>query len=166
MKQLLAACLFSLFAAAAGADETAAATPFFALTLNGPDDKPVPLESFKGRPLVVNFWARWCGPCRKEIPDLAEMHARYKGKGLVIAGLAIADAANRDSVREFAKAYEMNYTLLIAGVQKGIELMQALGNPKAGLPFTVVIDRSGRIVARKLGAMSRAEMEAAIKPIL
>lgn len=166
MKKLFAACLFALLSVAAGADETAGAAPFFALTMNGPDDKPVVLESLKGKPLVVNFWARWCGPCRKEIPDLAEMHGKYKARGLVVVGVAIEDADNRDSVREFAKAYEMNYTLLIAGVQKGIDLMLALGNPKAGLPFTVVIDRSGRIVTRKLGAMSRADMEAAIKPIL
>lgn len=166
MKKLFAACLLSLFAVAAGADETAAAASFFALTLNGPDGKPVVLDSLKGKPLVVNFWARWCGPCRKEIPDLAQMHDKYKARGLVIVGVAVEDVANRDSVREFAKAYEMNYTLLMAGVEKGVELMQGLGNPKAGLPFTVIIDKGGRIVARKLGAMSRADLEAAIKPVL
>jgi thiol-disulfide isomerase/thioredoxin len=166
MKRLLAAGLFALFAVAAGAQETASTAPLFALTLHGPDDKPVVLASLKGKPLLVNFWARWCGPCRKEIPDLAATHAKFRGKGLAMLGIAIEDAANRDSVREFAKAYEMNYTLLLGGVEQGIALMQALGNPKGGLPFTVVIDQRGRIVAHKLGAMSRAEMEAAILPIL
>jgi len=166
MKKLFAAGLFALFAVAASAQETASAAPLFALTLHGPDDKPMALALLKGKPLLVNFWARWCGPCRKEIPDLAAMHAKFRGQGLAMVGIAIEDATNRDSVREFAKAYEMNYTLLIGGVEQGIELMRALGNAKGGLPFTIVIDQRGRIVAQKLGAMSRAEMEAAIWPIL
>lgn len=170
MKNLLVAAVLALSsllgALPAGAEEMPSAAPFFALTMHTPDDKPLVFESLKGKPLIVNFWARWCGPCRKEIPDLAEMHAKYKGKGLVIVGIGVEDPANRDSVREFAKAYEMNYTLVIAGVQPGVELMQAIGNPKSGLPFTVVIDRHGKIVARKLGAMSKADMEAAIKQIL
>ena len=124
------------------------------------------METLRGKPLIVNFWARWCGPCRKEIPDLAEMHARYQGKGLVVVGVAIEESNNRDSVRDFAKAYEMNYTLVLAGVQRGVELMQVLGNPKSGLPFTLVIDRNGKVVAKKLGAMSKTEMEAAIRHIL
>jgi peroxiredoxin len=94
------------------------------------------------------------------------MHEKYRGKGLVTIGIAVEDAANREGVREFAKAYDMNYTLLIGGIQKSVELMKASGNPKSGLPFTLVIDRQGKIVSQKLGAMSKAEMEAAIKPIL
>lgn len=170
MKNLLIAGVLAfsslLGATPAGAEEMPSAAPFFALTMNTPDDKPLVFESLKGKPLIVNFWARWCGPCRKEIPDLAEMHAKYKGKGLVIIGIGVEDPANRDSVREFAKAYEMSYTLVIAGVQAGVELMQAIGNPKSGLPFTIVIDRHGKIVAKKLGAMNKADMEAAIKQIL
>ena len=160
------ALLSLLVAVPASAEEMPSAAPFFALTMQTPDDKPVVFESLKGKPLIVNFWARWCGPCRKEIPDLAEMHARYKDKGLVIIGIAVEDAGNRDSVREFARAYEMSYMLVIGGSQKSIELMQSIGNPKSGLPFTVVIDRQGRIVAKKLGAMSKSDMEAAIKQIL
>lgn len=166
MKALLALCLFALLNAALAAEEPPSTAPFFALTLNAADGKPLRLDTLKGKPLVLNFWARWCGPCRKEIPDLALMHARYQAKGLVIVGIAVEDAASIDSVREFAKAYEMNYTLLMGGVQKSMELMQSLGNPQSGLPFTLLIDRQGRVVARKLGAMSLADMDAAIKLIL
>lgn len=162
----LLGALLAVFPGAAGADEMPSAAPFFALTMNAADDRPLAFESLRGKPLIVNFWARWCGPCRKEIPDLAEMHAKYKDKGLVIVGVAVEDAGNRDSVRDFAKAYDMSYTLVIGGVQKSVELMQAIGNPKSGLPYTVVIDRKGKVVARKLGAMNRADMEAAIKQIL
>jgi thiol-disulfide isomerase/thioredoxin len=142
------------------------ATPLFATSATDVDNQPVALDTLRGKPLVVNFWARWCGPCRKEIPDLVEMNGKYRGKGLVIVGLAVEDADSREAVRDFAKAYEVDYRVLLAGVGKGVELMKALGNDKAGLPFTVVIDRSGKVVAKKLGAMSKAEMEAAIKQIL
>ena len=158
--------LTALAALPASAEEMPSAAPFFALTMSTPADKPIAFESLKGKPIMVNFWARWCGPCRKEIPDLVEMHTKYKDKGLVIVGIAVEDAANRDSVREFAKAYEMSYLQVIGGVQPSVELMQAIGNPKSGLPFTVVIDRSGKIIAKKLGAMSKADMEAAIKLVL
>lgn len=166
LRNLFLACALALAAFAASADEMPSSAPFFAATLNGADDKPLAMETLRGKPLIVNFWARWCGPCRKEIPDLAEMHARYQGKGLVVVGVAIEESNNRDSVRDFAKAYEMNYTLVLAGVQRGVELMQVLGNPKSGLPFTLVIDRNGKVVAKKLGAMSKTEMEAAIRHIL
>jgi thiol-disulfide isomerase/thioredoxin len=144
----------------------AGSVPLFAAKAIDTDNQPVALESLRGKPLVVNFWARWCGPCRKEIPDLVEMNAKYRSKGLVILGLAVEDAEYREAVRDFAKAYDVDYRVLLTSVGKGVELMKALGNDKAGLPFTVVIDRSGKVVVRKLGAMSKADMEAAIKQIL
>lgn len=157
---VLAACLPLPAAADAGT------APLFAASLTDTDNKPFSFDNLRGKPLVVNFWARWCGPCRKEIPDLVEMHAKYKGKNLFILGLAVEEAEHRAAVRDFAKAYEVDYQVLLAGVGPGVELMKALGNEKSGLPFTVVIDRNGKIVARKLGAMSKAEMEAAIKQVL
>lgn len=168
MTRLFATVLFAAHAVAATAAELPSAAPFFALTLHDIDEAPVALASLKGKPLVVNFWARWCAPCRKEIPDLADLHARYKDRGLVVIGIAVEDRAaeNRDKVREFARAYDMNYRFVMGGVEQSIELMRALGNSKSGLPFTVVIDRDGRIRSSKLGAMSRSEMEAAVTPIL
>lgn len=143
---------------AAGMARAANADPLFAATLAGTDDKPVALESLRGKPMIVNFWARWCAPCRVEIPELIRIHDRYANKGLLVIGIGLEDKA--ESVRDFMKAYEMNYRVLLAK-DKGIELMQALGNSKAGLPFTVVVNRKGDIVARKLGAMNKAELEAA-----
>ncbi len=173
MRALLLALLTSLAAvlplsaaADANANANANASPFFTAKVIDSDNQPVALESLRGKPLVVNFWARWCGPCRKEIPDLVEMDAKYRSKGLVILGLAVEDAEYREAVRDFAKAYEVDYRVLLTSVGKGVELMKALGNDKAGLPFTVLIDRSGKVVVKKLGAMSKADMEAAIKLIL
>jgi thiol-disulfide isomerase/thioredoxin len=121
------------------------------------------MEKFKGRPLVINFWARWCGPCRQEIPDLISERARLKAQGLEVIGVAIEDKP--DAVREFAKAYDMDYPVLLAKDQ-GIPLMQALGNAQAGLPYTLVLDRQGRVVATKLGPMKKAEMASAFAAAL
>jgi len=131
--------------------------PLFAATLNDLDDKPVALERYKGKPLIVNFWARWCGPCRVEIPELIAIRKAHKGR-LEVLGIGIEDKA--DAAKEFARAYEMDYPVFVAR-DKGIPLMQALGNTKGGLPFTIVIDRNGQVVQKKMGIMKKADLEAA-----
>ncbi|MBL8490284.1 MAG: TlpA family protein disulfide reductase [Rhodocyclaceae bacterium] len=136
----------------------AQAQALFAATLTGLDGKPAALEQYRGKPLIVNFWARWCGPCRQEIPELARIQAENGRKGLVVLGIGLEDKP--EPVQDFARAYDMNYPILLAKDQ-GIALMQALGNVKAGLPFTVVIDRQGRILSSKLGVMKRPDLEAA-----
>ena len=162
MKYWLAALLAcsSVCAAAAGSLSSA---PLFAATLTGTDEKAVALEVYRGKPMIVNFWARWCGPCRVEIPELAKVHDKYRTKGLVVLGIGLEDKA--ESVRDFMKAYDMDYPVLLAK-DKGIALLQALGNGKAGLPYTVVINRKGEIVASKLGAMTRTDLEAASETAL
>lgn len=143
-----------------------ATTPLFAAVAEQADGKALNLGQWRGQPLIVNFWARWCGPCRKEIPELVEVQKKYRAQGLVVVGLAVEDVTYREAVADFARAYEINYPVAAAGSAAGIDLMKALGNEKAGLPFTVIIDRQGRMVRQKLGAMTRSELEAAIKLIL
>jgi thiol-disulfide isomerase/thioredoxin len=110
----------------------------------------------------VNFWARWCAPCRVEIPELVKTQDKYRKRGLVVIGIGLEDKA--ESVRDFMKAYEMNYTVLLAR-DGGIELMQALGNTRPAALHRG--DRSpGEIVASKLGAMNRAELDAAAEAAL
>ena len=141
----------------ATADEMPSSAPLFAATLNDLDDKPVALERYRGKPLIVNFWARWCGPCRVEIPELIAIRKAHKGK-LEVLGIGIEDKA--DAAKEFAKAYEMDYPVFVAK-EKGIPLMQALANTRGGLPFTIVIDARGQVVQKKLGIMKKADLEAA-----
>jgi len=158
LKKFLSALVFALFGAlTATADEMPSSAPLFAATLNDLDDKPVALERYRGRPLIVNFWARWCGPCRVEIPELIAVRHTHKGK-LEVLGIGIEDKA--DAAKEFAKAYEMDYPVFVAR-DKGIPLMQALGNTKGGLPFTIVIDRNGQVVQKKMGIMKKADLDAA-----
>ena len=154
---VLIAMLVPLLAHAASSDA------LFASKLSSSDDKPVALEAYRGKPLIVNFWARWCAPCRVEIPELIKAQDKYAKRGLVVIGIGLEDKP--ESVRDFMKAYEMSYTVLLAKAG-GIELMQALGNTRAGLPFTVAIGPKGNIVASKLGAMNRAELDAAAEAAL
>ncbi len=157
MRKLLPALVLALFSTLTAAEDLPSSSPLFAATLNDLDDKPVALERYRGKPLIVNFWARWCGPCRVEIPELIAIRRAYKGK-LEVLGIGIEDKA--DAAKEFARAYEMDYPVFVAR-EKGIPLMQALGNTKGGLPFTIVVDRNGQVVQKKMGIMKKADLEAA-----
>ncbi|MEW6294548.1 MAG: TlpA disulfide reductase family protein [Pseudomonadota bacterium] len=137
--------------------------PLFAATLQDIDNRPVALADFRGQPLIVNFWARWCGPCREEIPELIALAQANRAKGLKVIGIGLE--YNSENVKDFVKAYEMDYTLLFAPVE-GISLMRALGNGRAAVPFTLAIDRNGRVVMHRLGQASRAELAAAVRAAL
>src|SRR5262245_40215936 len=117
--------------------------------------RPRRLLEWQGRALLVNFWATWCAPCREEMPMLAEMRQKYVSKGVEFIGIGIDSA---DKIAEFAKTYPVGYPLLVAD-PAAIELMRSLGNPAGGLPFTVVLDRNGTIGHRRLGPVTRAEVE-------
>jgi peroxiredoxin len=132
--------------------------PLFGTALTDLADHPIALAGFRGKPLVINFWARWCPPCIDEIPDLISTRAEFKARGLEVIGIAIEDSTAL--VREFAGTHHMDYPVLLAKDQ-GFTLMRALGNTTAGLPYTLVLDRRGNVVARKLGRMSKSEMETA-----
>ena len=155
MKTRLAALALAFSATLASAQDMPSSAPLFAATLNDLDDKPVALERYKGKPLIVNFWARWCGPCRAEIPELIKFRNAHKGK-VEVLGIGIEDKA--EPAKEFAKAYDMDYPVFVAKEQ-GIPLMQALGNTKAGLPYTLFIDRHGNVIQRKMGVVRKPDFD-------
>ena len=126
--------------------ETAVAT---LLSLSLPDHAGVlrALGDWRGRTLVVNFWATWCGPCVEEMPELSALQREHAPEKMQIVGIGVDSSRN---IAEFAQKYPMSYPLLVAGAQ-GIELARQFGDEAGGLPFTVVIDPGGQIVARTLG---------------
>ncbi len=119
------------------------------------------LDEWRGRVLVCNFWATWCAPCREEIPLLIDARRKYGPSGIEIVGIAIDNAAK---VRQFSSSIGISYPVLIADAD-GLDLMRQLGNGGGGLPYTVVMDRRGAPVHRKLGALSAPELEKILAPL-
>jgi peroxiredoxin len=136
-------------------------------TLQDLNGKSVSLASYKGRPLVVDFWATWCGPCQIEIPWFEKLHDQYAGQGLEILGVSADDLDKDDpaklftekrDISDFAAKMRMNYPILIDA--------ESIENSWGGLdvlPVTFFIDRTGKIVASTVGLAPRAEIEANIK---
>lgn len=135
--------------------------PLFATPLLDLQGQPTDLKGLKGRPLIVNFWARWCGPCKVEIPELVDLQKRRTG--VEVVGLNIE--SNPATVRDFAYAYDINYPVYLTR-EGGLALMQALGNRKSVLPFTVVVNRQGQVVAMHVGAMNRETLGVAVQAAL
>lgn len=143
---------------AAAASATHAAGPAWSLVdLEG---KPVGSETLKGKVVVVDFWATWCGPCVHEIPGYVELQKKYAERGLVIVGLSL-DQKGEAAVRPFATRMKINYPLALATP----EVIAAFGEIES-IPTTFLIDREGKIRHRKLGAMETAKYEKLILPLL
>lgn len=136
--------------------------PLLAAALWDLDDHPLRWATLAGnQPLIVNFWARWCAPCRVEIPELVALTERKAG--VKVIGLALeTDPA---PVRDFARAYDINYPVALTR-GGGLDLLRALGNRNAGLPFTLALDRRGAVVASRLGLLTREHLDAAVKKAL
>lgn len=112
------------------------------------------LADLRGRPLVLNFWATWCPPCVKEMPELDRFSASQGAKGWQVLGLAIDQAP---AVQQFLQKTPVRFPVALAGDQ-GLHWVNALGNLAGGLPFTVVFNAAGDVIHRKLGPTSEAEL--------
>lgn len=115
---------------------------------------PKSLRDFLGRPLIVNFWATWCEPCRREMPLLQQLQRRYQSEGLQILGVAVD---SRPAVQQYLRTRPVNYPML-AGETEGTEAMSRFGAQPV-LPFSVFTDASGRIILLKLGELHPDEAD-------
>ncbi len=117
----------------------------------------VRLSDFRGKILLVDFWATWCGPCKDTIPDLVRLQNRYRGDGLEVIGISL-DVQGEAAVAAFAKQFRMNYTVLLGDDRTA----RAFGGIM-GIPTSFVVDRQGRIVKRFVGVVEAAAYEDVIR---
>ena len=125
--------------------------------MNGAD---VHLASFKGKVILLNFWATWCHPCKEEIPDLITLQNQYKDD-VVVLGFSVDDKP--EDLREYAAQYKMNYPVLVGA---GHENIQEAYGPMWGVPVTVIIGRDGKIAKKQSGIRSLEQFEREIKRLL
>lgn len=126
------------------------------------EGKSTQLSDLSSKALVVNFWASWCEPCREEIPELNRLYEELRPRGLNVVGIALDD---RDAVMAFLRKYPVSYPILM-GARGGDALAAKFGDHDGVLPFTVVLDTTGRVVRSHLGPQSRAGFLADVEPLL
>lgn len=131
-----------------------ASAPFWGATFQGLDGSTLRADAWRGRPLLVNFWATWCAPCVTELPLLDRFHAAQGTGGLAVLAVAI-DAA--DKVERFVAERRLTLPIVIAEAG-GVTLARALGNDKGGLPYSIVLDRAGNLVDRKMGLLTESDL--------
>jgi len=144
--------------AAGAAQMKTGAAPDFAL--QSIDGKTIRLSDYRGKAVVLNFWATWCGPCKIEMPWFVDLQKQYGAAGLQFLGVAMDDASTKE-IAEFAQSMGVNYPILLG--------KEAVGEAYGGvqfLPETFFIDRSGKVVDRAFGLKGRGEIEDDIKKIL
>jgi len=128
--------------------------PEFSLTdLSG---RPLHLADYRGKVVVLDFWATWCEPCKQEIPRLIDLQNRYSAQGLQVLGISMDDS--EPPVRTFQQNFKMNYPVAVGTAKLADQYGGVLG-----LPITFVIDRQGRIFSRHIGAVDFSLIEAEVK---
>jgi len=134
--------------------------PMPAWTLKDVDGKPVSADELKGKVVVLDFWATWCGPCRSEIPGYIKLQEKYREAGLTIVGVSL-DQEGPEKVKKFVEDERINYRIVMGddGITK------AFGGVEA-IPTTFIVDRGGTVRFRKVGAMAPDAFEAELAPYL
>lgn len=132
------------------------------VSFNDLSGRPQKLSQWAGKVLVVNFWATWCPPCKEEMPEFVRAQAEYGPQGVQFLGIAVDDPKE---VASYLADFPVNYPILI-GDTGGPEWAASLGDALQVLPFTAVIDRSGKVVRVKSGPFSREELRGLLQGIL
>lgn len=122
-------------------------------------NQPVKLSSFRGRAVLLNFWATWCAPCRSETPHLVQLQDKYRGQGLQLIGVSLDD--DREPVRPFAQEFHVNYPIVVGNAQLADRFGGVLG-----LPVTFLVGCDGNIAGKHIGELNFPELETELKPLL
>lgn len=132
-----------------------ASDPFWGASLDTPDGGRLALASFHGKPLLVNFWATWCPPCIEELPLLEAFYQTHRSRGWQMLGIAIDQPS---AVRNWLQRSPLSFPIVLAGLE-GSQMSQQLGNAAGGLPFSVLFSASGETLERKLGQLSKSDLQ-------
>lgn len=162
---LFAGAGFLLYQWRAGArppDPGATGQMVLAAKFPGLDNQLQAFGQWQGKVLVVNFWATWCAPCREEIPTFIKFQSEYGTRGVQFIGLAIDQ---KERVGPYARDIGINYPVLVGGLES-MDLARQAGNSRGVLPFTLVIDRSGKVVTAEIGVLKPEKLESLLKPLL
>ncbi|MEO7392962.1 MAG: TlpA disulfide reductase family protein [Ramlibacter sp.] len=130
------------------------ASALWPLTFDTPAGGSLSMQSLRGKPLLVNFWATWCPPCIEELPLIDAFYRHNAGKKWQVIGLAIDQPS---AVRTFLQRNPVSFPIGMAGFG-GTDLSKSLGNPSGGLPFTVVLGASGKIAQRRMGRVREEDL--------
>ncbi|MES2412541.1 MAG: TlpA disulfide reductase family protein [Pseudomonadota bacterium] len=130
------------------------ADPFWNLSFDTPDGQPLAMNSFRGKPLLVNFWGTWCPPCIEELPLLDSFYKANTAKGWQVLGLAVDQPS---AVRKWLQAKPLAFAVAMAGLD-GTQLSKSMGNSSGSMPFTVVFDAAGQLRHRKTGKVTPEEL--------
>jgi thiol-disulfide isomerase/thioredoxin len=128
---------------------------FWGATLDSPEGKPVSLAGFRGKPLLVNFWATWCPPCVEELPLINAFYEAQRSRGWQVLGIAIDQPS---AVRQWLQRSPLSFPVVLAGLQ-GTEMSKSLGNQAGGLPFSVLFSAKGEVLERKLGQLHADDLK-------
>ncbi len=129
------------------------------LTMKDMHGANVNLADYKGKVIILNFWATWCGPCQAEIPELVKTYAEYKDQGVVVLGVSIDDPP--ELLRDYGAQKNMNYPSLLL-----TDAVDEAYGPIVGVPITFFIGRDGLIARKHLGPVTKEQVDREIKPLL
>jgi peroxiredoxin len=138
-----------------GPEPTMIGQPLPDIALRDLDGRMHRLTGYRGRRLLLNFWASWCGPCLQEMPALGQAQAKFGERGPIVIGIAMDEPAR---VRPFLTAHPLTYPILLGRLAAPSTSLQ-LGDIREGLPYSVLVDASGQILATHAGALSPAQIE-------
>jgi peroxiredoxin len=151
----------SLTSASAPSCKGAGAKKLETFTLKDMNGAQVRLADYKGKVVLLNFWATWCGPCKVEIPEFVQLYSQYKDRGFVILGVLANDTPSKDQLRAFMDEYKMAYPVMYSND----EIESAFGSVWA-LPTSFLISRDGAVCAKQLGPASKEDVERSLKALL